>query len=237
MDQHFADLKKGGIFTGNQAVALVRIETARVSRLTNSKQRGALMKRLAMGLAVILLSAGLHAQERRAYEGVVGLEGKTIGTLILLDSSGTSLQGWIRLEDFLPIDGGSVLEYGVEFTAAGNRYEVDERRGRISYSGQDGEGSRYIRRLESQTGRLEELTESRRFSRIAMVEVNGRVRRFAVGRPTLWKHSEAPFETFDRIEDLLGKEISLWLADTDNRGGRLVAIEEPADMNIPLKEP
>lgn len=195
------------------------------------------MNRLAIALGVILLSAAAQAQERRAYEGVVGLEGQTIGTLILLDSSGTSLRGWLRLEDFVPIESGSVLEHGIKFTAAGNRYEVDERRGRISYSGPDGEGSRYIRRLERQTGRLEELTESRRFSRVAMVEVNGRVRRFNVGRPTLWKHSEAPFETFDRIEELLGKEISLWLADADNRGGRLVAIEEPADMNIPLKEP
>ena len=194
---------------------------------------------IGLGLAVILLSASSHAQERRGYEGVVGLKGKTIGTLILLDSSGTSLQGWMRLGKFAPIESGSVLEHGVEFSAAGNRYEIDERRGRITYSGPDGEGSRYIRRLERQTGRFEELGDDRGFSRvkIATVVVNGRPRNFRVGRPTLWKQAEAPFESFERIEELLGKEISLWLADADTRTGRVVAVEEPEGMNIPLKKP
>jgi hypothetical protein len=198
---------------------------------------------LGLGLAMVLLAASSRAQqrteERRVYEGVVGLKGKTIGTLILLDSSGASLQGWMRLDKFLPIEGGSVLEHGVEFRAAGNRYEVDERRGRITYSGPDGEGSRYIKRLQRQTGRFEELGEDRGFSgvKIATIEVNGRPRNFRVGRPALWKLAEAPFETFERIEELLGKEISLWLADADTRTGRVVTVEEPAGMNIPLKKP
>jgi len=202
------------------------------------------MKRSAvwLGLVVILVAAASHAQEekaRRGYEGVVGLKQKTIGTLILLETSGSSLQGWMRLEKFVRIESGSVLEHGVEFSAAGNRYEIDERRGRISYSGPDGEGSRFVRRLTTQAGRLEELAEDRAFTgvRIAKVEVAGRVRDFRVGRPTLWKQAEAPFETFERIEELLGKEISLWLADADNRTGRVVAVEEPAGMNIPLKKP
>ena len=199
------------------------------------------MKRLeiALGLAIVLLAASSHAQERRAYEGVVGLKGKTIGTLILLDSSGTSLQGWLRLDDFVPIESGSVLEHGVEFSAAGNHYEIDERRGRVSYSGTDGEGSRFVRRLEAQTGRFEELGDDRGFSavKIATVRVLGRPRRFRMGRPALWKQAEAPFEAFERVEELLGKEITLWLADADNRSGRVVAIEEPAGMNIPLKKP
>jgi hypothetical protein len=198
---------------------------------------------LGLGLAMILLSASLPAQQRtedrRGYEGVVGLKGKTIGTLILLDSSGASLQGWMRLDKFFPIEGGSILEHGVEFRAAGNRYEIDERRGRITYSGADGEGSRYIKRLQRQSGRFEELGEDRGFSgvKIATIEVNGRPRNFRVGRPALWKQAEAPFETFERIEELLGKEISLWLADADSRTGRVVAVEEPAGMNIPLKKP
>jgi len=203
------------------------------------------MKRLGvgLGLAVILLSASSHAQqsteERRGYEGVVGLKGKTIGTLILLDSSGASLQGWMRLGKFAPIESGSVLEHGVEFSAAGNRYEIDERRGRITYSGPDGEGSRYIKRLERQTGRFEELGDDRGFSgvKIATVEVNGRPRNFRVGRPALWKQAEAPFESFERIEELLGKQITIWLADADTRTGRVVAVEEPDGMNIPLKKP
>jgi len=203
------------------------------------------MKRLVigLGLAVVLLAASSHAQqstaERRGYEGVVGLKGKTIGTLILLDSSGTSLQGWMRLDKFAPIENGTVLEHGVEFSAAGNRYEIDERRGRIDYSGPDGEGSRFIRRLERQTGRFEELGDDRGFSsvKIATVVVNGRPRRYRVGRPTLWKQAEAPFESFERIEELLGKEMTLWLADADTRTGRVVAVEEPEGMNIPLKKP
>ena len=199
------------------------------------------MKRLGigLGLAVILFSASSHAQERRGYEGVVGLKGKTIGTLILLDSSGASLQGWMRLDKFSPIESGKVSENGVEFSAAGNRYEIDERRGRITYSGPDGEGSRYIRRLERQTGRFEELGDDRGFSgvRIATVVVNGRPHNLRVGRPALWKQAEAPFESFERIDELLGKEITVWLADADTRTGRVVAVEEPAGMNIPLKKP
>lgn len=199
------------------------------------------MKRLAMGLglAVILLSPSSRAQERRGYEGVVALRGKTIGTLILLDTSGNTLEGWMRLDKFVPVESGNVLEHGVEFTAAGNHYEVDERRGQISYSGPDGEGSRYIQRLQRETGRFEELGEGRGFSgvKIATVEVNGRLHRFRVGRPTFWKRSEAPFETFERLEELLGKRISLWLADADERSGRVVAIEEPEGMDIPLKKP
>lgn len=206
-----------------------------------SKTGSTPMKRLviAAGLAVILLAASSHAQERRGYEGVVGLKGKTIGTLILLDSSGTSVHGWMRLEKFVPIESGSVLEHGAEFSAAGNRYEIDERKGRITYSGPDGEGSRYIQRLERRTGRFEELGDDRGFSgvKIATVAVNGRPQNLRVGRPALWKQAEAPFENFERIEELLGKEISLWLADADSRTGRVVAVEEPAGMNIPLKKP
>jgi hypothetical protein len=145
----------------------------------------------------------------------------------------------MRLDKFVPVENGSVLEHGAEFSAAGNRYEIDERRGRITYSGPDGEGSRYIKRLEPQAGRFEELGDDRGFSgvKIATVEVNGRPRNFRVGRPALWKQAEAPFESFERIEELLGKRITLWLADADTRTGRVVAVEEPEGMNIPLKKP
>jgi hypothetical protein len=210
-------------------------------------RRSAIGLGLAAVLVAVLAVAVLHAQQRgderdnhrRVYEGVVGLKKRTIGTLVLLDTSGDSLRGWMRLEKFVPIEGGTVLDRGVEFRAAGNTYQIDERRGRISYSGPDGEGSRYVQRLQRQSGRLEELSEDRNFGggKVAMVEVAGRVRNFRVGRPTLWKHSEAPFETFERIEELLGKEIALWLGESDGRTGRVVGIEEPGDMNIPLKKP
>ncbi|MGH9785623.1 MAG: hypothetical protein ACRD88_15710, partial [Terriglobia bacterium] len=124
------------------------------------------MKRSVVGLGLlwILVSTHSYGQERRndaprddvrrVYEGVVGLKGRTIGTLIMLDQAGGTLQGWIRLNKFVPIEGGSVLPSGVEFRAGGNRYEIDERRGRINYSGSDGEGSRYIQRLERFTGKF-----------------------------------------------------------------------------------
>jgi hypothetical protein len=132
-----------------------------------------------------------------------------------------------------------VLENGVEFRAGGNSDQIDARRARITYSGPDGEGSRYVQRLQRLAGRLEELAEERNFGsgRVAMVEVAGRVRQFRIGRPALWKHTEAPFETFERIDELLGKEFAVWLGESDGRTGRVVAIEEPPDMNIPLKKP
>jgi len=199
------------------------------------------MKRIAgvLGVVLILGSAVAYGQERRVYEGVVDLKRKTIGTLILLDQSGGALQGWIRLNKFVPIEPGTVLPNGVEFRAAGNRYEIDHRRGRITYSGPDGEGSRYIQRLERFSGKFFEHAESRSFDgwNIAKIEVAGRLRDFRVGRPALWKHSEAPFETFERVEELLGKEITVWVAEADTRTGRVVAVEEPPDMNIPLKAP
>lgn len=199
------------------------------------------MKRSAMGLGlfVVLAAAVSHGQERRVYEGVVNLQRKTIGTLILLDNSGGVLQGWIRLEKFVPIAGGSVLAHGVEFRAAGNQYEIDERRGKISYSGRDGEGSRFVQRLERRAGKFQELGEESSFGdwKIALFEIAGRKHDFRVGRPALWKQAEAPFETFQRIEELLGKEITIWVGEANNRTGRVVAVEEPPGMNIPLKAP
>ena len=199
------------------------------------------MKRSAiwLGLVVILASTGSHGQERRIYEGVVDLKRKTIGTVILLDMAGGSLQGWMRLDKFVPIESGSVSDNGAEFRAAGNRYEIDERKGKISYSGPDGEGSRFIQRLERLRGRFEELSEESHFSgvNIAAVEVEGRRRDLRVGRPALWKRDGPPFETFERMEELLGKQIAVWIADANARSGRVVVVEEPEGMNIPLKAP
>ena len=192
-----------------------------------------------LALTMILASAGSYGEERRVYEGVVDLKGKTIGTLILLEAGGDSLQGWIRMEKFVPIEGGSVSDTGAEFRAAGSRYEIDERKGRISYSGPDGEGSRYVTRLSRLTGLFDELSEESHFSgvNIAAMEVNGRRRDLRVGRPALWKRIGPPFETFERVEELLGKQVSVWVADANARTGRIVAVEEPAGMDIPLKAP
>ena len=199
------------------------------------------MKRSAAGLGLILILAfsGAHAQERRVYEGVVDLQRKTIGTVILLETSGNSLKGWIRLGKFAAIEGGSLSEQGAEFRAAGNRYEVDERKGRISYSGPDGEGSRFIKRLERHAGKFEELSEESHFegAHVAAIEIEGRRWDLTVGRPALWKRDGSPFENFERMEELLGKQVAVWVADPNARSGRVVVLEEPEGMNIPLKAP
>jgi hypothetical protein len=178
------------------------------------------------------------AQERKAFEGVVSWKKSTIGTVILLDLSGDSVSGWIRLEKFVPIEGGSVSETGIEFQAKGNTYRIDERRGRTYYSGPDGEGNRLVIPLTRMTGQLQELVEDRDFSgQAAIMEVNGRRWEFRYGTPALWKRQEEPFESFSRLEDLIGREVSVWASDADLRTGRIVVVEEPVEMNIPLKAP
>ena len=103
------------------------------------------MKSRALRLCIllVLLSFPSRAQERerKAYEGVVSLQKKTIGALILLEVNGDAVAGWIRLGKFVPLEGGTISPERVEFQAAGNRYSIDERRGKISYSGPDGEGT------------------------------------------------------------------------------------------------
>ena len=179
-----------------------------------------------------------HAQERRAYEGVVSWKQATIGTVILAEVQDHRISGWLRLEKPVAIDSGSVVEDGIEFQASGNTYRIDERRGRITYSGPQGEGNRYLTGLTRLTGRLEELLEETETApRVATIEVRGRRRDLRYGTPTLWKNNAPPFEKFERLEDLLGKEISVWVADASLRSGRLVVIEEPEGMDIPLKAP
>lgn len=201
------------------------------------------MKSRALRLCIllVLLSFPSRAQERerRAYEGVVSLQKKTIGALILLEVNGDAVAGWIRLGTFVPLEGGTISPERVEFQAAGNRYSIDERRGKISYSGPDGEGNRYIAPLSRLTGQLVELTEGEQFSgsSIAAMEVRGRRWNLAVGRPSLWKRQGPPFETFSRPEELLQREISVWVADAEQRRGKIIVIEEPEGMDIPLKPP
>ena len=179
-----------------------------------------------------------RGQERRVYEGVVSWKQATIGTVIMLDIHDNSISGWMRIDKPVAVDSGSVAADGVEFRSAGNSYRIDERRGRIIYSGPQGDGDRYITGLTRLTGRLEELVEETEKSpRIATIEVNGRRRDLRYGAPTLWKRSGPPFEKFERLDELLGKEISVWVADADLRSGRIVVVEEPEGVDIPLKAP
>ncbi|MBI4458590.1 MAG: hypothetical protein HY648_00855 [Acidobacteria bacterium] len=194
---------------------------------------------LLLVLALLALSSPAQEPKRKAYEAVVSLKQKTIGTLILLDVKGDVVTGWIRLGKFVPIDSGTISPERVEFQAGGNRYAVDERRNRISYSGPEGEGNRYIAPLTRLTGKLEELTEGERFSgsSVAAMDVLGRRWNLAIGRPALWKRQGPPFENFSRPEELLQRELSVWVANANQRRGQIAAIEEPEGMDIPLKPP
>ncbi len=193
-------------------------------------------------LAIVSASVPARSQSpsttRRVYEGVVDMKQKTIGTVVLMDVKGNNVTGWMRLGKFVPIEGGTVTETSAEFRAAGNSYQIDERKGRIVYSGPDGSGDRLVTRLTPQTGVLQELAEGERFSGndIATVDVDGRVRRFNSENPSLWKREGPPFESFRRLEELLQRTITLWVSDPGEHGS-IEVVEEPEGMNIPLKAP
>ena len=176
--------------------------------------------------------------ERRVYEGVASWRGKTIGTLILIEGTADSAHGWIRLSTYLPIDSGKLTKNGAEFRSGANSYSIDETEKRITYSGPEGEGRRLVTRLTRWTGTIHELLEATQEKpAVAKMEVSGRDRQMNYGSPSLWKVQGPPFERFPRLEDLLSKEVSVWVGDADLRYGRLVVIEEPEGMNIPLKAP
>jgi len=177
--------------------------------------------------------------QRKVYEGVISVKKKTIGTVILVDTTGGTVSGWIRMEKFVKIDGGSVTDGVVEFQAGGSKFKIDERRGRIIYSGPDGEGNRFLAPMKQIEGRLQEVSEGEKVggSPVAKLELRGRSWNLVVGLPALWKHAGAPFEKFTRVEDMLGKDITVWIGETSPLRGRMVVIEEPSEMNIPLKPP
>lgn len=178
------------------------------------------------------------APERRVYEGVASWRGKTIGTLILLEGDAEAARGWIRLNDYVPITSGRLTKNGAEFLAGANTYSIDDIEKRMTYSGPEGEGRRLATRLTRFTGTLYELLEATKEKpAVARIEVSGRNRELAYGTPSLWKQQGPPFEKFPRLEDVLSKEVSVWAADVDLRYGRLMVLEEPAGMNIPLKAP
>lgn len=181
---------------------------------------------------------GAQEMERRVYEGVASWRGKTIGTLILLEGDADSARGWIRLNSFVPIDSGKLTRNGAEFRAGSNTYTIDEIEKRMTYSGPEGEGRRLALRLTRFTGVIHELHEATREKpAVAKIEVSGRDRELAYGTPGLWKRQGPPFEKFQRLEEFLSKQVSLWVADVDLRYGRLVVVEEPQGMDIPLKAP
>lgn len=86
-------------------------------------------------------------------------------------------------------------------------------------------------------GKLQEVGESEKpgGSPVVKLELRGRNWNLEVGRPALWKNESAPFENFTRVEDMLGKDITVWIGETSPLRGRMVVIEEPSGMDIPLK--
>ena len=202
------------------------------------------IRALRVALPLFLITAVLPAwpqapsTTRRVYAGVVDWKRKTIGTVILLEANGGNVTGWIRLGKFVPIEGGSLSDDGAEFSAAGNHYKIDERKGRITYSGPDGEGDRIISRLTSVSGRLVELAEGERFAGydIMTLDMNGRNQRYTAEDPSLWKREGAPFETFHRLEELLRRQVTLWVSNDEAQSSAEV-IEEPDGMDIPSKAP
>jgi hypothetical protein len=183
-------------------------------------------------------AAQSEPSNRRAYEAVVDMKQKTIGTVILMDMAGNNVTGWMRLGKFLPIESGTVTDTSAGFRAGGNSYKIDEKKGRIAYSGPDGNGDSIASRLTPITGLLSEVTEGERFTgtNIATLDVNGRTRRFNIEEPSLWKRHGPPFEKFNRIEELLQRNVTFWVADADQKG-TVEIVEEPEGMDIPLKAP
>jgi len=199
---------------------------------------------LRIALPLLLIAAILPAwpqappATRRVYGGVVDAKRKPIGTLILLDANGTNVTGWIRLGKFVPIDGGTLSDNGAEFRAAGNSYKIDERKGRIVFSGPDGDGDRIVSRMTPVSGLLRELTEGERFAGydIMTLDVDGGNQRFTAEDPSLWKRDGPPFESFHRLEELLRRQVTVWVS-SEGAQSSVEVIEEPEGMNIPLKAP
>jgi hypothetical protein len=192
-------------------------------------------------LASFLLASTAHSQSRMVYEGVADLKLKPIGTLILLEINGSHVSGWIRLGKFVPIDGGTISEDSTEFRAGGNSYKLDEKKGRIAYSGPDGNGESRLIRLTPIAGHFDELTEGEGFSdsdsHLITMKVDARMRRFHEEGPSLWKREGPPFERFTRMEEMLQRDITVWVAELSDFGGDIEVVEEPEGLNIQLKLP
>ena len=183
--------------------------------------------------------ADAGAAERRVYEGVVSWKQATIGTVILLDIRDGAVSGWLRLEKPVAIDGGSPVADGFEFRSAGNTYRIDERRGRIIYSGPQGEGNRYLTSLTRLTGNSKSCWKRRRNPRPSPASrwMAGCASCTTALRPC-GNELRQPFEKFSRLEEqLVGKEISVWVADADLRSGPYRRSPKNPKGGHPLKPP
>lgn len=170
------------------------------------------------------------------YEGVVALEGKTIGTSILLDVADGAVTGWIQRNDFFPIDSGSMNADRIQFTSGGNQYTINLRTSRIGYAGPDGSGNQRVEKMTYVSGRVYRLTEEAMEEHKVTLQTDDGEREYLIGRPAVWKRTGPPIDRFERLEELLGKTVGAWLARI---GGThyLAVVEEPEGMDLQKKVP
>ncbi len=187
--------------------------------------------------------------KRVVYEGVVGFKGKPIGTTIMLelsessaggsDPASASITGWIQRNDFYAIDSGRADKDQIAFTSGGNQYAINLRTSRINYSGPDGNGNQRVEQMTRVTGRLYRLTEGlgEETHRISLQNEDGE-REYLVEAPSIWKRAGPPIDRFEyeRLKDVLGKNVSAWLARIG--GTRYMAVlEEPEGLDLQKKPP
>ena len=194
---------------------------------------------LAAFLAVGLLQAPQNTlpNKRMAFESVVALQGKTIGTTILLDiAPDGSVGGWIQRNDFFPIDSGREEPERIKFTSGGNQYDINLRTMRVGYSGPDGSGNQRVERMARVEGRVYRLEEEATEERKVTLQIDGQEKDFLVGQPSVWKRSGPPIDRFSRLEEVLGKTIVGWMARI---GGRqyMAVFEEPEGVELLKKVP
>ena len=181
--------------------------------------------------------------KRAVYEGVVALEGKTIGTSIMLEiaekpgaDGSRPVGGWIQRNDFYPIDSGNATADHVVFTSGGNQYDINLNTLRISYAGRDGSGNQRVEKMSYVEGRVYKLTEEADEQRTMTLRISGDEKDFLVGEPTVWKRNGPPLIRFSRLEEILGKTTGFWLSRFGT--ARYVAIvEEPQGMDLQKKAP
>ncbi len=190
-------------------------------------------------VALFVLALTLPAQEqpqRLVYEAVIHDRGKTIGTTILLESGGGKLGGWIQQHDFRPLESGSATASGFTFSAGGNTYNLNTATSRIMYGGPDGSGDQRASRMDPVRGRIYRLTERADDQQLMTLQTDHGEQDFTIERPTIWKKNGPPIRNFERMEELVGKTVTIWRIKT---GGvyTVEVIEEPAGMDILAKLP
>jgi hypothetical protein len=196
------------------------------------------MSMFLLALALLIQDAPQPAAataQRTVYEAVIHDRGKTIGSLILLEVNGSNVIGWIQKHDFVQMENGAVTPSGYTFQAAGNKYEINTRTGRILYSGPDGAGDQRVAKMEVMKGRVYKITEETEEGRTITFQTDhGEIVLTVDQRPTVWKHAGPPIAKWDmdRFEEILGKTVDVWRIRT---GGAwtMEVIEEPAGMDIP----